>query len=220
MLNEFVRQEARPLPVILLLDVSGSMYGEKIMALNKSVRSMIDNFADEESTQAEIHVAVVTFGGKVALHTDLKPAREIKWEDMNADGYTPLGAALDIASEIIEDKDKIPSRSYRPSVVLVSDGMPNDEDWEEKLNNFVNKGRTEKCDRWALGIGADANEAILEQFLGDREKKVFHAEDAVDIVKFFRFITMSTTSRSRSTNPNKVTDEIKQLDPFADEMNF
>ncbi|MFP4698640.1 MAG: vWA domain-containing protein [Eubacteriales bacterium] len=220
MLNEFVRQDARPLPVILLLDVSGSMAGEKIAALNQSVKEMISTFANEESTQAEIHVSVITFGGDADLHTELMPAREIKWVDMEARGMTPLGGALDIASDIIEDKKQIPSRSYRPTVVLVSDGMPNDRGWEKKLDNFTNNGRTEKCDRWVLSIGADADESMLAKFLDNGEKSVLHAEDARDIVRFFRFITMSTTTRSNSADPNKVADMAKKFNLVDEEMDF
>ncbi|HBW1732290.1 TPA: VWA domain-containing protein, partial [Klebsiella quasipneumoniae subsp. quasipneumoniae] len=38
--KKFTTPTARPLPVVLLLDVSGSMSGEKIDNLNKAVRDM------------------------------------------------------------------------------------------------------------------------------------------------------------------------------------
>lgn len=215
MLNEFVKSERRQLPVILLLDVSGSMYGGKINTLNKAVKEMLESFSGDESTKAEINVGIVTFGANVTLNTDITPAKNINWIDLEADGLTPLGKALDEAKNLIEDKNKIPSRSYRPTVVLVSDGQPND-DWESKLNSFINDGRTSKCDRWALGIGEDADLDVLSQFINDREKKVFKAEDASQIIKFFRFITMSTMQRSKSVNPNSVTEEMKAFDPFSD----
>jgi uncharacterized protein YegL len=43
---------------------------------------------------------------------------------------TPMGAALTMASNIINDKEKVTSKGYRPVVVLVSDGYPNDS-WEQ-----------------------------------------------------------------------------------------
>jgi uncharacterized protein YegL len=220
MLNDFVRQDARPLPVILLLDVSGSMYGGKISALNAAVKEMITSFSDEESTKAAIHVSIITFGGEAKLHTPLMPAREIEYNALSADGGTPLGQAFDIAKNLLEDKTKIPSRSYRPSVILVSDGHPTDS-WERKMSSFINEGRTAKCDRWALGIGNDADLNMLKSFINDPEKRVFKAEDASDISKFFRFITMSTTTRSKSANPNAVTAEVKAFDPFSsDDFDF
>lgn len=218
MLKEFVKQEARPLPVLLLLDVSGSMDGEKIDSLNQAVKEMVKDFGNEESTKTEIHLAIVTFGGEARLHTDLMSVKNIEYKDIVANGYTPLGGALDIAKELVENKEKITSRSYRPSVILVSDGSPNDMGWERKMNSFINEGRSSKCDRWALAIGADADEHMLKTFINDPEKKLFKTEDAGGISKFFKFITMSTTSRTKSDNPNVVSKEIMNIDPFKDEI--
>jgi uncharacterized protein YegL len=217
MLKEFVKQEARPLPVLLLLDVSGSMSGSKLDSLNQAVEEMIRDFGKEESTKAEIHLGIITFGGDAKLHTDLMPAKNINWKNMVATGMTPLGGALDIAKEIIEDKEKITSRAYRPSVILVSDGAPNDNGWENKMNSFINDGRSSKCDRWSLAIGEDADEGMLKKFINDPEKKLFKGEEAGDISKFFKFITMSMTVRTKSANPNIVPEEIKNIDPFEDE---
>jgi uncharacterized protein YegL len=216
MQNEFIRQDAKPLPVILLLDVSGSMDGYKIDALNQSVRQMIASFADEESTKAEIHVSIITFGGAAELHIDMTPASQINWDDLVAEGNTPLGAALRIAKQLVEDKGRIPSRAYRPCVILVSDGQPNDQ-WKSEMDSFIREGRSAKCDRWALGVGDDVDVKMLKSFLNDPEKSVFEAEDASDIQKFFRFITMSTTTRSKSADPNVVTNDVKAFDPFAND---
>ena len=63
-LKEFTASSARPLPVIVLADVSGSMSANgKIDALNDAVSEMIATFAEEDDTRAEIHVSVIAFGG-------------------------------------------------------------------------------------------------------------------------------------------------------------
>ena len=146
---------AKPLPVVFLLDVSGSMYGSKIANLNQSVEEMLQSFSAENMRETEIRVSVITFGSQVKLHLPLTKADEIKWTQLTADGSTPLGTALRMAKDMIEDKDQIPSRAYRPAVILVSDGQPND-DWEQPLENFISSGRSSKCDRMALAIGREA----------------------------------------------------------------
>ena len=94
-LKEFTSTAARPLPVILLADVSGSMASEgKIDALNQSVREMLATFASTDDLRAEIHVAIITFGGDARLHTPLQVASAVKWSDMVADGGTPMGQAM------------------------------------------------------------------------------------------------------------------------------
>src|SRR5690606_12720836 len=52
-LKEFTMSSARPLPVIVLADVSGSMSANgKIDALNDAVSEMIATFAEEDDTRA------------------------------------------------------------------------------------------------------------------------------------------------------------------------
>ena len=47
--SKFTAPKAKPLPVILLLDVSGSMSGDKIRNLNDAVRDMLNTFSDTEN---------------------------------------------------------------------------------------------------------------------------------------------------------------------------
>jgi uncharacterized protein YegL len=204
-LSDFTLSSARPLPVIVLADVSGSMaVNGKIDALNEAVSEMIATFAEEEDTRAEIHVSVITFGADGAkVHKPLKPAAEVTWESMTAAGRTPMGDALSIAQKLLEDHDVIPGRAYRPTLVLVSDGVPTDE-WKTPLTSLLNSERAAKAVRFAMGIGDDADKEMLKAFLGDEEARVFEAHEAREIKKFFRWVTMSVTSRSRSANPNSI----------------
>lgn len=201
--SQFTAPKAKPLPVILLLDVSGSMSGEKIRNLNAAVRDMLSDFSDTETSEIEIHVAIITFGAQVRLHQALTSASAIQWQDLSADGMTPLGTALQMAKAMIEDKDTVPSRAYRPTVVLVTDGGPNDA-WEKPLQQFIGDGRSAKCDRMAMAIGADADEAVLSKFLEGSSHPLLYAENAKRLRENFKYITMSVTIRTRSQTPNTV----------------
>lgn len=201
--SQFTAPKAKPLPVILLLDVSGSMDGEKIQNLNDAVRDMLNTFSDTENGETEIHVAIITFGAQVKLHQSLASASTIHWLDLSANGMTPLGTALQMAKAMIEDKDVIPSRAYRPTVVLVSDGGPNDA-WEKPLNAFISDGRSAKCDRMAMAIGAHADEAVLGRFIEGTPNRLLYAENANQLRDAFKFVTMSVTIRTKSQTPNTV----------------
>lgn len=215
----FVMPQAKMLPVFLLLDVSGSMaLDNKMYELNKSVREMLETFKKEQAVQAEIFVSIITFGDDADLVSELKSSSVIEYSDLIAGGVTCMGDAFDIAKAIIEDKEKLPSNSYRPVVVLVSDGQPYNPDdpgnkkFEMQFNQFVLTGRSSKCDRWSLAIGADADVAMMKRFLDHPEKEVCYVEDAADIHKFFRFISSSTVQRSKSTSPNVVPTELMSAD--------
>lgn len=203
-LNEFTYQSARTLPVVLLLDTSGSMSENgKISTMNTAVNEMLEGFKSLDSTNAQISVAIVTFGGRAEKYSALTPASDMGSVAMSANGNTPLGAALTMAKKMIEDKEVITSRAYRPVVVLVSDGMPNDS-WQQPLEEFKSTGRTAKCYRMAMGIGVGENTEnynVLKRFI-DEEERVFCASDAKDIEKFFKYVTMSVATRTKSQNPN------------------
>lgn len=206
-LKKFQVQTARPLPVIVLADTSGSMSVDgKIEALNKGLKDMISSFAGESRLRAEIQVSVITFGGSQAeLNLPLTPAHQLQsFTPLVADGMTPLGGALSLVCEMIEDKDSSPSRAYKPVIVLVSDGYPND-DWKGPFARLVNGERSSKATRLAMAIGADSDEAMLSDFTNDPEAPLFHAENARDIHRFFRAVTMSVSVRSQSATPNQHT---------------
>lgn len=203
-LKEFTSSAARPLPVILLADVSGSMVESgKIDALNQAVREMLATFASTDDLRAEIHVAIITFGSEVRTHTPLQPARQVTWVDMVAAGKTPMGQAMMMAADLIEDHGKLPGRAYRPTVILISDGQPTDA-WQEGLERMTQAGRAQKADRVALAIGGDADVEMLKRFLASDHKQVCVAADARRIKDFFQYVTMSVATRTRSPNPNEV----------------
>ena len=201
--SKFTTHSAKPLPVVLLLDVSYSMSGTKIDNLNKAVEDMLRAFVHEEKMETEILVAVITFGNDVNLHISYKKASEIRWQSLQPEGMTPMGTALEMAKAMIEDKNTTPSRAYRPTIVLVSDGQPNDE-WEKPLEDFISHGRSSKCDRMAMAIGSDADENILNRFLKGTEHDLFRAQNAHQLHEFFQRVTMSVSMRTHSKNPNVV----------------
>lgn len=212
-LRNFTIASARPLPVILLVDISGSMSENgKIAVLNKAIQEMARGFADATSARVEIQVAVITFGGDAArLHQDIVAASKFTWQDMEAKGKTPLGSAFLIAKSLIEDKQKIPSRAYIPAIVLASDARPTDTEttkdtvsWHDALQELLSSERASKAARYALAIGEDANLEVMREFLADPNGKIFQANEIGEIHRFFRYVTMSVTTRSRSNNPNLV----------------
>ena len=201
--KKFTTPTAKPLPVVLLLDVSSSMSGDKIENLNKAVEDMLDTFAQEEKMETEILVSVITFGNQVELHVPYTKASQVQWQGLQANGMTSMGTALKMAKAMIEDKETTPSRAYRPTIVLVSDGQPNDS-WERPLEDFISEGRSSKCDRMAMAIGHDADETVLKRFIEGTPHDLFYAENAGQLHEFFQRVTMSVTMRTQSKNPNVV----------------
>lgn len=221
-LKNFTIATPRPLPVIILADASGSMSENgKIEALNQAIRDMVKTFSSESRVKAEIQVGLITFGGDNAqLHLPLAPARlitDIKL--IPAKGRTPLGQAFDLAKTLLEDQEQIPSRAYRPVLILISDGLPTD-DWIPALAALQASTRAQKATRFAMAIGDDAGDDVLAQFANDPEAPVFKANQARDIHRFFRAVTMSVTSRSVSANPDQFLGLAVQDLPDEDDLDL
>jgi uncharacterized protein YegL len=221
MLKEFTVVAARPLPVIVLADVSGSMTDDgKIEMLNRSIREMVAAFRNEDDLRAEIHVGVITFGGsKAEARHPLAAAKDLVWEDLKATGKTPLASAFSLATEWLENRDIIPARAYAPTIVLVSDGQPNLGDpWEQELQKLLASPRSKKAQRLAFAMGAGADEDVLKAFIANPEIPLLRSNDAAHLSRFFRFVTMSVCSRVASADPNQplpiATFDLEQFEDF------
>ena len=102
---------------------------------------MVNSFVDQKMKETIIDVAIITFGEKVELHTPYTPVADLQAKGISrfhAEGGTPLGCALTMAKDMIEDKATTPSNIYKPAVLLLSDGRPNPkDDWRNPLKAFI-----------------------------------------------------------------------------------
>lgn len=214
LISNYIKKEGRALPVFILLDVSGSMSGEKIETVNVALKEMINSFKKVENPKGIIELCLMTFGNNQV--NIIKPLSKINDQDsylLTASGNTPMGMAFEKVAEMIEDKDVVSSRAYTPTIVLISDGNPTDynasgksvEDimtWES-LDKIHSGTRSSKATKLAMGIGNDVDINILKAFINNNEIPVISAKDNNTISKFFEWVTMSVSIRSVSANPNQ-----------------
>lgn len=196
-------QKPRPLPVIVAVDRSGSMSVDgKIDALNLALKNLIASLKGESDSKAEIQVALYSFGrDTTTCDIALTPVNNItdvpKYE---AFGRTPLGMAFKEMKDLVENRDLIPSRAYKPTIVIITDGIPTD-DYQSPMESLIKDGRSSKAFRMAMAIGSDADLDMLSEFVSEPTYLV-SGDKARDIVKFFKYVSMSVTSRMKSQSPD------------------
>lgn len=181
-----------PVPVMFLLDSSGSMSGDRIDALNSAVRRLLEDFRQEEARGVEYRVAVIQFESNAHLLFSFRRASEIRWKDLVAGGGTDLGKALTLAKELIEDRELTPSFTHKPTIVLISDGEPAC-GWKEPMKKFISEGRSQKCNRISMGIGQGADASVLNTFMKGTGNTLYTAKDASRISDFFRHLKNELT---------------------------
>jgi uncharacterized protein YegL len=197
---EFKPVPPRPLPVILLLDCSGSMAGEKIAAVNAAVRELAAEMASSRQPQGEIHLCAIRFWERVEVGP-LQPASQWQPPLLVADGRTSMGGALDALIALLEDRDRLPAAAYAPTVVLISDGLPTDH-FEVALKRLLGQRHRDKVVRLAMAIGNDADPELLKRFIDNPEVPLVRTNETARIRDFFRWVTLSVQVRSQSRAPN------------------
>lgn len=228
-LNDFTITKERALPIFILADTSGSMKGEKIQAVNLAIRDMIATLRNVNDIRGVFKISIITFGGdKVTVQQYPTDVRDIEFHELEAAGKTPMGEAIRVVTELIEDKEIVKSSDYLPTVVLLSDGCPTDFkspasasleqylEWEP-IKGMHEKPRSKKCMRVAMNVGGGSDKTMLRAFLNNGTEPML-ATDAEDIAKVFKWVTMSTISRISSINPDDVKSFLKFDDDEDDEV--
>ncbi|MFN4874838.1 MAG: vWA domain-containing protein [Aphanizomenon sp.] len=153
-LPEFVENPENRCPVILLLDTSGSMSGQPIQELNRGLAA----FKEDVMTSLSVEVAIVTFG-PVRLTQDFVTIDHFTPPKLEADGVTPMGAAIEYALDLLETRKQSYKDNgvhyYRPWVFLITDGAPTD-DWQGAAQRVREEEEKRRILFFTVGVeGAD-----------------------------------------------------------------
>lgn len=209
---------SRPLHFIWICDASGSMQTDgKIHALNNAIRESLPHMraVADENPNAEVLVRAVRFSSGASWHVSQPtPVDQFNWQDLNAEGVTDLGLAL----EMIAEQMKIPPMSDRalpPVLVLVSDGQPTD-NFEKGLDQLMSQPWGKKAVRIAISIGADADDDVLQRFIGHPEIKPLQANNPESLVKYIKWVSTAVLKSASSPASQVKMAAPSTPDPAAD----
>lgn len=154
---------------MLVLDTSGSMGGEPIDHLNQGLVSFEKQVKANALAARRLDIGIVTFGNQgVALVQDFVSGRQFSAPALEADGDTPMGEAVRLALNAIrERKDKYQRMGipyYRPWLMLITDGEPTDDDWEEAAAELTREEARKGVSCFPIGVGDGADLTKLAHF--------------------------------------------------------
>jgi uncharacterized protein YegL len=125
---EFAENPDPRCPCVLLLDVSSSMQGDAIKALNEGLKAFQREVSGDLIAARRVEIAIVTFGSSANVVQDFVTVDQFLPPELNAGGQTFLGAGIDTALNLLEQRKAAYRNSgvayYRPWVFLITDGAP------------------------------------------------------------------------------------------------
>lgn len=212
------------LPIFYVIDSSGSMCGEKISQLNEAMRDTIEIIKDISNTNpdARIQIGVLQFscGSEWITKNGLENVEDFIWTDLEANGVTDLGDALNELNQKLSIKNGILKSDVgfnMPVIIFMSDGGPTD-DYESALKNALENKWFKRATKIALAIGEDADKDVLAKVVGNVEC-VLTVNNIDQMKKMIRIVSTTASmmaSKSRSANDTDLsTDIVKQAQAEA-----
>ncbi|QDU93856.1 vWA domain-containing protein [Lignipirellula cremea] len=188
----------RRLPVYLLLDCSGSMFGEPIEAVRQGLSLLRSDLQSDPQALETVWLSVITFDSEAKQVVPLTAIDMFQEPTLQASGTTSLGAAIKLLLDAIDREVRKTSAEqkgdFKPLVFLMTDGVATD-NWEAPADDLKRKrpGNIIAC---AAGSGAD--ETALKRIteivvkLSDTSPGTLQA--------FFRWVSASVSTTSASVS--------------------
>lgn len=191
----------RRLPVYLLLDISGSMRGEKIEAVNEGIKIMVETLRCNPYALETVYLSIIPFNDQVNQTMPLEELYKFQAPTLTAHHGTFVGKALKYLSAKAEEEvvktTAEQKGDWKPLAFIMSDGRSADR-ISLAMNHFDKKqfGCIVVC-----AAGEDANMNAL----GMISENLIRLEklDRESITSYFKWITASIAHSSVQLNQDK-----------------
>lgn len=202
----------------MLVDVSGSMSGEPIESVKNGLQMLVSALRKDPQALETAYLSVITFGSGAKQVVPLTELAAFQTPELAAGGCTALGEALnlvcDCAAREVAKTTAETKGDWRPMMFLMTDGVPTD-DPKSAIARFrgMKWGASVSC---AAGAGADVK--LLETITPECVVALDTA-DSASISAFFRWVSSSVSTQSKSVNEtNKEVEGLDQLPPPPPEV--
>lgn len=196
-LVEFAENAEPRCACVLLLDISGSMNGEPIGALNHGLQQFAAALREDGLAARRVDIAVVTFGDRVDVMAEFGSAQTFNPQPLKASGSTPMGEAINVGIDLLAARQEQYRAGgitpYRPWMFLISDGVPTDS-WDRAARRIEEGERRKSFSMFAVGVDR-ADMATLAKISVNAPVLL----RGLEFGAMFRWLSASLSSVSRSS---------------------
>ena len=187
----------RVMPLIFMVDTSGSMGGAKIAAVNTAVREALNEVGEisKNNADAQIKVGALEFSSNAQwMYPQLEDSESFQWQDLQAGGLTSFGTVLNELNNKLSKSHGFmsePTGMRAPAIILLSDGEPTDE-YKHALEKIKGNNWFKIAVKVAIARGDDANKYVLAEFTGNIEA-VITVHDIPQLKKIIRVVSVTSS---------------------------
>ena len=208
----------RRLPVYLLLDCSGSMYGEPIEAVKNGVQVLVSTLRQDPYALETAYLSIITFDSSARQVSPLTELSAFQQPNIQASGCTALGEALALlaqkADQEVTKTTADQKGDWKPLVFIMTDGEPTDASTRGLPSSKTQMGHGGGL-RGSAGANTDTLKKITECVVS------LDTADSATIKAFFKWVSASVSSGSmkvEETGAEATT--LSELPPPPPEVNI
>ena len=204
---EFANNPEQRCPCVVVVDVSGSMHGPRIEAVNQGIAEFYRTIAADDIASQRVELCLLAF------HDEVETMQEFTTIDgsmqpphLQAGGGTEMCQAIDQAMGLLEQRKQTYKDNgvpyYRPWIVFMTDGAPNDRHLIPTTAETVQRAfQQRQLNFFAIGV-QDADIDVLKQLApNEAPPKML---DGLKFAEFFQWLSTSLASTSRSSSGQQV----------------
>lgn len=173
-----------PTDLVVILDRSGSMAGEKLEHARAAIRELVSRLGPED------RFALVTYSNGAALTIAPAPAADGAsgaWLEtvagITADGGTNLASGLDLGLDTVES---IRAAGRASRAILISDGLANQGDASpDGLTRRAGRAARGEYTLATVGVGADFNEYLMTALADAGTGNYYYLRSAENLASVF-----------------------------------
>lgn len=196
------------LNVIILVDTSKSMQGERIAQVNKALREIREHLVDmqDENTNVNFSITVIPFSNDASfLNGDRqKEIERFNFRDLKGGGWSNLHCAYDKLSELLIKESKggiMPDfGGVAPIILLMTDGHPTKYPLSREMGELKKLPWFNAALKYgiAIALNDERTHRVLEDFV-DGNGDVIDCYDASLLKNIIQIIVLTASKVKSST---------------------